>query len=239
MRATLRRAVSLPQGSSSSFGLAAAATAVAAIDSLVRSFRMGERPSEGARVMLDDALNLPLDAADAIADKLGRLPNDEFERLKARAARIEESRRGTGLLDHLSRVDAAVSAADRDLPVIRRPALIGPWKTDLARVQTWPDVERRIEAIEDMLDPLLDDSRRPRSRLALLASAAIQPAGDIETIDKLFTLGEQLVAQALDLVSDLVRQGRSDSLSIDDVKQRGRDLGASTDAALEAWSLNG
>lgn len=239
MRSTLRRAVSLPQGSSSSFGLAAAATAVAAISSLIESFRMGERPSDGSRAVLDDGLKLALDAADAIADKLGRLPNDEFERLKARAARIETGRRGIGLLDHLARVDAVVSAADRDLPVTRRPALVSSWRTDLERLRAWPDLDARIVTVEDTLDPLLDDAARPPSRLALLASAAIRPAADIEAVDKLFSLGEQLVAQALDLVSDLVREGRSDGLGIDDIKQRGRDLGAAADAALEVWSRDG
>ena len=239
MRSTLRRAVSLPQGSSSSFGLAAAATAVAAIGSLIESFRMGERPSDGSRAVLDDGLKLALDAADAIADKLGRLPNDEFERLKARAVRIEAGRREIGLLDHLTRVDAAVFAADRDLPVTRRPALISSWRNDLERLRKWLDLETRIVAVEDTLDPLLDDAARPRSRLALLASAAIQPAGDIEAIDKLFTLGEQLVAQALDLVSDLVQEGRSESLGIDDLKQRGKDLSAAADTALKIWSRDG
>lgn len=239
MRNTLRRAVSLPQGSSSSFGLAAAATAVAAISSLIQSFRMGERPPDGSRAVLDDGLKLALDAADAIADKLGRLPNDEFERLKARAARIEVGRRGIGLLDHLARVDAVVSAADRDLPVTRRPALVGSWKTDLERLRAWPDLDVKIVAVEDTLEPLLDDAARPPSRLALLAAAAIRPAADIEAVDKLFSLGEQLIAQALDLVSDLVREGRSDGLGINDVKQRGRDLGTAADAALEVWSHDG
>lgn len=236
MRNTLRRAVSLPQGTSSSFGLAAAAPAVAAIGSLIRLFRITERPSEGSRAVLDSGLRLALSAADAIADKLSRLPNDEFERLKTRAVRIEASRREVGLLDHLNRVDLAVFTADRDLPVTRRPPLIGSWKNDLDRFRKSAEVEARIVAVEDALEPLLDDSTRPGTRLGLLALVAVQPAGDIEMIDRLFTLGEQVVAQALDLVSDLVREGRSDSLGIEDIKRRGRDLGVAANAAIEIWT---
>ncbi len=236
MRRVLRRAVSLPQGSSSSFGLADAASAAAAIGTLTRSFRINERPSDDSRAVLDDGFTIALDAADLIGQKLSRLPNDEFERLKARAARIERARREIGLLDHLTRVDAAVSAADRDLPVIRRSASIGPWKTELARLRGWSDLDRRIEGVEDALGPLLDNEAKPTSRLDLLALAATLPAADIEAVDRLFELGEQAIAQALDLVSDFVREGRQEGLDLSDIRQRGRDLTATAIAAIKGWS---
>lgn len=235
MRSVLRRAVTLPQGNSPNFGLANAATAVAAIGSLIRSFKVDERPPDVSRTVLEEGLRLSLDAADITADKLSRLPNDETERLRARAARIEKARRDIGLLDHLTRVDEAVSTADQGLPVTRRPTLVGPWKADLAKLRAWPDLDRRIEAVEDALDPLVGDAPKPPTRLGLLTFAAAQPAADIEAVDRLLTSGEQALAQVLDLVSDFVREGPPGSLSVSEVRQRGRDIADAAGDALKAW----
>ena len=238
MRRSLRLAVALPQGGSSTFGLANASTPIAGIIFLQEHFRMGERPANPDRLGIDDVLRVLLDAADSISGKLSRLPADEFDRLRSRAARIEESRRELGVLDHLTRVDTAVTIADENLPVTRRSGLTPTWKSELARLRAWTDVGRRIEAVEDSLEPLLDQEARPSNRLALLTSAAMRPAGDVEAVDKLFSLGEQVITDTLERVSDLVREAGSGGLSLDDVRERGTALASATKATLVVWVRN-
>ena len=235
IRGHLADAVRLAQGEGKSYGLADASVPVGAIVSLIREFRLSERPSDLKDLRKDPIYEQVWDAAATSSERLIRLPNDEFERLKTRAERIEERRRDNGIVDHLNRVAAVVEKAEAGLPPASKQISAVNWLRSKDELVLAPDAAARIEAVENCLAPLVA-TPKPETRLQVLELVATQPAADVELVYQVMTDAEKVVETMKTAIADFVGKARPGALTLEEIRDRGANLSAQAKAAAQIWN---
>ena len=230
VRQSLRRMISLPQGTATTFGLADASVAAKALAHVrnTLTFSPGVEPSTP---------ELPFDwrdirpMADRMAQHLPRIVRGETEILKDRVNRLMGMLRGKAPRDHNERLAALIDQVSRDM--------IGKATTE---VKAWEDERRRQARILEtephnrLIELLWRFS--PESGTSLptgpegLAWLIAAPAGELSGALDLFSRGEAAVVALLPHVRDLVDDADK-TVNIDDIHTAGRTLAEAAERARE------
>ena len=228
VRQALRRMISLPQGTATTFGLADASTAAHALAHVrnTLSFSPGVEPSTP---------DLPFDwrdirpMSDRMAQHLPRIVRGETEILKDRVNRLLGMLRGKAPRDHNERLVTLIDQVSHDM-IGRATTEIKAWEDERRRQARILETEQHNRLIE-LLWRLSPESGTtlptgPES-LAWLISA---PAGELSGALDLFNRGEAAVAALLPHVRDLV-DAASKTVNIDDIHAAGRTLAEAAERA--------
>jgi hypothetical protein len=232
IRALLREMVSLPQGGSPEFGLAAAGSAAEAILRLQRrlSFLPISEVSESASLLDDRGLR---ETAAKVDNYLRRIPNLELKLLQDRATEMDSLLRGESLAARLTRLNAA---AERVFPLLRElpSGLERRWREIWERLSS--DLERPdyASALQRLIQAMEDREAIPKQPAANLAWLVAQPAGDLRAALDALKFGEQLCKDLNNSAASYLRAaGAGNALA--QIKQAGRSLGNAMAEAKLAW----
>lgn len=233
LRPMLRDLVSLPQGTSTDFGVAATGSAARAILRLRDRFTFLPISEAAQSTALIDDRSLRTTAA-KMRDYMARIPAGEFKLLQDRATQLNSYLRDEGLRARAARLDAAVTKSFqhlRGLPEDPQRKWREDWRrisTDLAKADTVGAVQALIvafetpEAIPDM----------PAQRLGWLVG---QPAGDLKAFVDFMRDGEALAALLLDHAQAMVKAAGAGA-DLSKLQQAGEALRTHVAAARARWT---
>jgi hypothetical protein len=232
IRAMLHEMVSLPQGNSTEFGVAAAGSSARAIVRLQR--RLSFLPiadTSGSPGILDDR-GLRETAA-KVGDCLRRLPSLELKLLRDRASEMDSLLRGEGLAARLARLN---TAAGMVFPLLRElpPDLERRWR------EIWEKMSRDLErpdyvsALQRLILAVEDSETVPKQPSANLAWLISQPAGDLRTALEALKFGEELCKDLNNTAASYLRAAGAGS-ALAKINQVGKALNAAVAKAKLAW----
>jgi hypothetical protein len=232
IRAMLREMVTLPQGGSADFGLAAAGSPALAIVRLQRrlSFLPISEAPESVTLLSDGGLR---QTAKKMADYLRRIPGLEFRLLQERSQELDRLLRGEGLAARLARINAATSKVFpllRELPPDWERRWRETWErlsADLAR----PDYEM---ALQRLIIEMEDPESLPSDPAPNLAWLVAQPAGDLRSALDALKLGEQLCQDLNNRAAPYLRSAGAGA-ALTQIKQAGESLAAATGESKTLW----
>lgn len=228
VRQSLRRMISLPQGTATSFGLADASQAAHALAHVSHTLTLspGVDPSTP---------ELPFDwrdirpMAERTAQHLPRIARGETEILRDRVHRLLGMLRGKAPRDHHERLATLIDQVSREM--------IGKAATE---VKAWEDERRRqarvleTEPHNRLIEMLWRLSPESGTQLPTgtegLAWLIAAPAGELSGALDLFGRGEAAVGALLPHVSDLI-EAASKTVNIEDIHAAGRTLAEAAEQA--------
>ncbi len=237
MRGHLLEAVRLAQGKSDSHGLSDAAEPIAAIEKLKAEFRLSERPKTQSDILPDSIQMKIWDAGEVTAEKLTRLPNDEYDRIIRRLADIDRILRGNGIADHVRRVEAVVRSADDRLPPASKQTSVTAWLRLKDTMVKRDNAHERLTKIEDAILALLGESK-PDRRLLTLALVVEQHVSSIEEASNVLDAAERMIGLVKTAVADYVGTIHPGAMTIGNIQNSGGHIAAQVGEALEAWPVN-
>ncbi|MEY9699495.1 hypothetical protein ABIE71_002238 [Bradyrhizobium diazoefficiens] len=232
IRAMLREMVSLPQGNSTEFGLAAAGAAARAIVRLQRrlSFLPIAEVSGSTSILDDRGL---AETAEKVADCLRRIPNLEFKLLQDRAAEMDCLLRGESLASRVTRLN---KAAGKVFPLLRElpPELERRWRESWERISA--DLERPdfASALQRLILAMEDREAIPQQPSANLAWLISQPAGDLRVALEALKFGEQLCKDLNNAAASYLRAAGAGG-ALGKINKVGQSLKAAVAEANLAW----
>ncbi len=232
IRTMLREMVSLPQGGSTEFGLAAAGSAAQAVVRLQRrlSFLPISQAPNSATLLEDGDLR---ETATKMDSYLRRIPNLELKLLQDRATEMDGLLRGESLVARLTRLNAA---AEKVFPLLRElpPEFERRWRetwerlsSDLSRLDYVSSLQRLIQAVEN-------PEAIPKEPAANLAWLVAQPAGNLRTALEALKYGEQICKELNDRAALYLRAARAGN-ALGQINQAGRSLRAAVSEAESVW----
>ncbi|QUD90973.1 hypothetical protein [Phenylobacterium montanum] len=232
IRTLLREMITLPQGQSLEFGLAAAGSAAQAVVRLQRrlSFLPYSEAAETSSLLDDRGLR---QTAAKMADYVRRIPALETRLLQERAAEVATLLRGESLAARMRRIH---TAAGKVFPLIRElpPELERRWR------ETWERLEADLSR-PDYLGPLqrlivsVEDSEAiPKETAALLAWLVAQPAGDLRSAGEALKQGDQLCKALSERAAPYLRSAGAGA-TLAQIKSAGESLEAVAVEAKTTW----
>jgi hypothetical protein len=232
IRTMLREMVSLPQGGSTEFGLAAAGAAAQAIVRLQRRlsfFPISDTP-DSASLLDDRGLR---ETAAKVETSLRRIPNLELNLLQERATEMDRLLRGESLSARLTRLNAA---AQKVFPLLRElpPDLERRWREIWERISndlTRPDY---IAALQGLIRAVEEPETIPKEPAAKLAWLVAQPAGNLRAALDALKFGEQLCKDLNDRAGSYLRAARAGN-ALAQIKQAAQSLGTAVAEAKLVW----
>lgn len=232
IRTMLREMVSLPQGGSADFGLAAAGSAALAIVRLQRrlSFLPISEAPDSAALLSDGGLR---QTAAKMADYLRRIPNLEFRLLQERAQELDRLLRGEGLAARSARIN---TAAGKVFPLLRElPAdLERRWRETWERLSTElarPEYEAALQRLMVEID---DPEALPSEPAAHLGWLVAQPAGELRFALDALKFGEQLCQDLTNRAAPYLRSAGAGA-ALTQIKQAGQSLATAARDAKSLW----
>jgi len=218
LRDALRAMISMPQGSSSGFGLADVSKVAGAIRRLRQTLRFDELPGSLETGVAE--FDTTREIASHFKHSIGQIVRIERQQLESRATNLRELLRGRTVEDHLARIDSVITSVAGQLPRAN-PESVTAWKIEYTKARA------RIEQNADQLveDFMLSvaDHREAGTGLGLdqLTSA---PSRDMSIFLDAAKAGEQTIGQLLGHVKDCINDGRG-SFSLAQVHDAGHALG--------------
>lgn len=232
IRAMLHEMVSLPQGNSTEFGLAAAGSAARAIVRLQRrlSFLPIVEVSGSTGILDDRGLR---ETAAKVADCLRRIPNLEFKLLQDRAAEMDGLLRGEGLAARLTRLNMATGKV---FPLLRElpPDLERRWREIWERMSGELERPDYVSALQRLIQAVEDREAIPQQPSENLAWLISQPAGDLRTALEALKFGEQLCNDLNKAAASYLRAAGAGS-ALAKINQVGQSLNAAVAETNLAW----
>ncbi|KQY25907.1 ATP-binding protein [Rhizobium sp. Root483D2] len=216
LRDALRAMISMPQGASSSFGLADVSKVAGAIKRLRQTQRFDEPPSESGETGVSefDAIK---DIAFHFKHSIGHIARFERQQLESRATSLQELLRGRTVEAHLARIDAAITSVTGLLPRAN-PESVSAWKGELSKAKVRIE-EKAGQTVEDFM--LLVAEHRDAGAGLRLEELTLAPSRDLGIFLDAAKMGEQATSQLLGHVKDCISDGRG-SFSLAQVHEAGR-----------------
>lgn len=179
LRPLLREMITLPQGTSSEFGLADAGAAALGVVRLRDRFSFLPISEAGQSAALLDDRDLRQTAA-KMREYMARIPNLEFKLLQERSAELDGLLHGEGLGSRADRFNKALEPAFRhlkDLPPEHERKWREDWKTISAALAR-PEMQASVLNLITVFETPTDIPDGLAERLGWLAR---QPAGDLRS----------------------------------------------------------
>lgn len=233
LRPMLRDLVSLPQGASSDFGVAAAGSAARAILRLRDRFAFLPVSDAAQSTALMDDRSLRTTAA-KVRDYMARIPAGEFKLLQDRSAQLNDYLRGEGLRARAGRLDAAVSEAFKHLRGLpEEPER--KWREDWRRVSADLAKSDTVSAVQALIVAFENPETLPDGLAQRLGWLVRQPAGDLKGFVEFMRDGEALAALLRDHAQANAKAAGAGA-DLSKLQQGGETLRARVAAARTAWT---
>ena len=223
LRTSLREMLSLPQGGATSFGIADASTAAAAMVSFIDDLRAVASPVPRGVVAAADHEEPTKRLASKLAESLPDTPRMERSLLVNRSEALSALLRGRTVKAHLERVDLAVRTAADAFPSVANRE-VRAWTSAFDRFKRTMEDDGAMLRLEEFMVDVCPDSGVVWGRGAsLLSRLAGSPAADLKATLDLAKFGEDAVGALLPHVEDLIREGER-GLDLVQVREEGHAL---------------
>ena len=236
LRELLRSWVTLSPGDKPSRGLIDACGVAHSLLEFTKKLQFSPFPDQTANTGAQLAeLEILVRDTHEVSSRLPGIPRYEADRLKGRAAVIDQRLRGVSVRQHIQRLDKIISETARVLP-----------EASAAGVQDWMNIKRRLDEqrltaaeennparrIEDFIDQVNADKDPPAPPAALFAWTLKAPAWELALAYEALEKGESLVKSLLDYVNAFLTQGDPETLTLEDLHRFGQRIQKSANSMI-------
>ncbi|PYJ55952.1 MAG: hypothetical protein DME82_05730 [Verrucomicrobia bacterium] len=228
VREMLRQLVQLPQGNSPEFGTTAVGDAASALLSLQSTFQLCPSPTKEIAVTEQTAdIAKTSQYATETRDRIGGLPEREYERLHEHACELEAMLREFSIREHVKRVDQVVRGVTTHLPQAA-PLQVENWQKAQRKLEGRGFLDPGVSAIADEVEAFLNGARDLPAAPNFPSIAAMfdwvlsAPAGPLTNVCESLRIGEATIKGLYDYVNNfLTSQKGSQSNRLSEIQALG------------------